>query len=62
MTERYNDKTNPEVVMVAYMAPSRAHVAVAVAVALALGIAPRLPLAVLLNRKAHAFHMVEVTQ
>ena len=56
MTERYNDKTNPEVVMVAYMAPSRAHVAVA----LALGISPRLPLAVLLNRKAHAFHMVDV--
>lgn len=52
----FNDRTNPEVVMVAYMAPSRAHVAVAQA----LGVPPRLPLAVLLNRKAHAFHMVDV--
>lgn len=56
MTERYNDKTNPEVVMVDYMAPRP----LTVAVARVLGIAPRLPLAVLLNRKAHAFHMVEV--
>ena len=29
MTERYNDKTNPEVVVVAYMAPSPLTVAVA---------------------------------
>lgn len=58
MTERFNDRTNPEVVMVAYMAPSVAHVAVA----RALGVPPRNPLAVLLNRKAQAFHMVDVTQ
>ena len=53
MTERYNDKTNPEVVMVAYMTPSLANVAVA----RAFGV-PH----VLLNRKAQAFHMVEVAQ
>lgn len=54
----YNDRTNPEVVMVAYMTPHACHVAVA----RALGVAPRCPLAVLLNRKAQAFHMADVTQ
>jgi hypothetical protein len=58
MTERYNDKTNPEVVMVAYMVPSVCHVAVA----RVFGVSPRCPLAGLLNRKAQAFHMIEVTQ
>ena len=54
---KFNDRTNPEVVMVAYMTPRARHVAVA----RALGVAPRNPLAVLLNRKAQAFRMVDVT-
>lgn len=55
---QFNDKTNPEVVMVAFLAPRPAHVAIA----RACGYRPAAPLAVLLNRASHQFHMVEVTQ
>lgn len=53
---KFNDKTNPEVVMAAYLVPTIIHLSVA----RAWHYKPVNPIAVLLNRRSHQFTLVEV--
>ncbi len=55
---RFNDKTNPQVVMVAYMTPKPVHLAVCRAI----GASPSRALALLLDRATHQFQLIEVAQ
>lgn len=57
MAKKFNDKTNPQVVMVAYMAPTKIHLAVAKA----WNFKPINTLAVLLDRAKIEFKLIEVT-
>lgn len=55
-SKKFNDKTNPQVVMVAYLVPSRIHMVLA----RALRFQPAPTLAVLLDRAKNEFKMIEV--